>query len=498
MTKPKGWRIGFVALMLLAATAIASNAQTFNTLASFDNTNGKFPYYVSLVQGTDGNFYGTTSEGVINNDSGTVFKITPTGTLTTIYAFCSQSNCTDGLQPFAGLVLGTDGNFYGTTWSGGANDWGTVFKITPTGTLTTLYSFCSQTNCADGSNPKAGLVLATDGNFYGTTYWGGANTCDFRTYDYGCGTVFKITPSGKLTTLHSLDRTAAYPIGGLVQATDGNFYGTTYFGGVWGGGCEFGCGTVFRITPTGTLTILHNFGWWDAGGRWPTGTMMQATDGELYGTTERGGVDKELGNGIVFKITRTGKLTTFYKFCSQTNCADGSSPEAGLVQATDGNFYGTTINGGAHGEGSIFQITPSGTLTTLYSFCSQTGCPDGLLPFGAFLQATDGTFYGTTVNGGDSSYCNEGCGTIFSLSMGLGPFVSFVRASGKVRAKVEILGQGFTGTTGVSFNGTAASYVVHSDAYLTATVPQGATTGSVTVTTPGGTLQSNVQFRVKP
>jgi uncharacterized repeat protein (TIGR03803 family) len=172
------------------------------------------------------------------------------------------------------------------------------------------------------------------------------------------------------------------------------------------------------------------------------------------------------------------------------------------VQATDGNFYGTTSGGGAAcysdtGCGTVFQITPAGKLTTLYSFCTSGYplCADGISPDG-LAQATNGNFYGTTPQGGASTACGDGCGTIFSLATGLGPFVSFVRSSGKVGANVEILGQGFRGTTGVSFNGTAANFVVHSHTYLTATVPQGATTGVVNVTTPDGTRQSNLVFRV--
>ena len=160
------------------------------TLHRFDGTDGAFPY--GLVQATDGNLYGTTNVGAAQ-DYGTVFKMTPSGKLTTLHTFCSQSNCTDGARPAAGLVQATDGNLYGTTYEGGANDYGTVFKMTPSGKLTTLHSFCSESNCTDGASPTAGLVQATDGNLYGTTDGGGAN---------GFGTVFKITPSGKLIANH--------------------------------------------------------------------------------------------------------------------------------------------------------------------------------------------------------------------------------------------------------------------------------------------------------
>ena len=232
---------------------------TLTTLHSFDWYDGASPTG-ALVQGNDGNFYGTTYGGGAEPRDGTVFKITPGGALTTLYSFCAQANCPDGQQPYAGLVQGTDGNFYGTTLEGGANtgcslgsgSCGTVFKITPGGTLTTLYSFCSQHGCTDGGNPYAGLVQGSDGNFYGTTFGRGVN---------GYGTVFKITPAGALTSLYSFCSQTncadgEYPHSGLVQASDGNFYGTTPEGG--GGPIHQG-GTVFKITSSGTLTTLYNF-----------------------------------------------------------------------------------------------------------------------------------------------------------------------------------------------------------------------------------------------
>jgi uncharacterized repeat protein (TIGR03803 family) len=378
-------KIACIILVFCAASAIASSAQTLTTLANFDGANGSNPYSGSLIQGTNGNFYGTTAGGGANNDPvcasddglvgcGTVFEITPEGTLTTLYSFCAQKNCTDGDGPFAGLLQATNGNFYGTTVYGGANGSGTVFEITLGGKLTTLYSFCVQTSCADGSFPIAGLVQGTDGSFYGTTILGGASNV---------GTVFEITLGGALTTLHSFDVTdGGQPSGGLIQATDGNFYGTTGIGG--NGDCTLGCGTVFEMVPSGALTTLHSF------------------DG-----------------------------------------ADGDIP-LGPVQATDGSFYGTTSGGGVNAN------------------CTSL----------------------------------TGCGTIFSLSVALGPFVEALPASGNVGAPVTILGTNLTGATGVSFNGTAATFNVVSASEIMTTVPAGATTGTIQVTTPGGTLTSNANFLV--
>jgi len=469
---------GALILGIWLATAIAAPAQTFKTLVSFDGTDGQWPFYDSFVQGRDGNIYGTTYTGGVNG-AGTVFKITPEGKLSTLYSFCGQTNCADGASPYAGLVLATDGNFYGTTWSGGANSQGTVFKIISQGALTTLYSFCAQPNCIDGQNPWAPLVEGMDGSLYGTTSGGGANSQ---------GTVFKITEAGTLTTLHNFagaTNDGASPYAGLVLATDGNFYGTSEAGG-WSDG------TVFKITSTGNLKLLYSFDWSD--GAWPYAGLVLATDGNFYGTTWSGGANSQ---GTVFKMTPQGALTSLYSFCAQPSCLDGEFPAAGLVQASDGNFYGTTTYGGASGDGTVFTITSTGTLTTLHSFSGPYG--DGFQAFPGLLQGTNGLFYGMTRGWGDP--CVPGttvCGTIYSLDMGLVPFVTFVRNVGRVGQVAEILGQGFTGTTSVSFNGTPATFTVKHDTYLVATVPAGATTGRVTVATPGGTLTSNVPFRVRP
>jgi uncharacterized repeat protein (TIGR03803 family) len=455
----------FAVLLFCAATAIASFGQTFTTLFSFDGSNGSGPTS-PLVQGFDGNLYGTTyGDGVLT--FGTVFKITPGGTLTTLYVFGA-----DGTRPLAGLTLASDGIFYGTTLFGGDNTKGTIFKITSRGQLTTLYSFCAQGNCDDGSFPPAGVVQATDGNFYGVTCCGGANDK---------GTVFKITPGGQLTTLHSFaGPEGAQPSGGLAQGTDGNFYGTA----AYGGGVQ-NDGTVFKITPGGTLTTLQKFR--GIRGTHPVAPLVQASDGSFYGTTSEGGAS---GRGTIFKITPGGALTTLHSFHQR----DGARPDARLTQAIDGNLYGTTVFGGAHDSGTIFRITPEGTLTTLHSFA----VTDGAFPDAGLVEATDGMLYGTTEAGGTGTQCAGGCGTVFSLDVGLGAFVEALPAFGKVGAKVIILGTNLTGTTDVSFNGTTATFNVVSSSEIKTTVPTGATTGNVTVTTPGGTLSSNLVFRVKP
>ncbi len=467
-----------------AVAAIAAPAQTtFATLVNFDSTNGANPEFpMALVQGSDGNFYGTTELGGATTSYGTLFKLTPS--LITIYSFCAQSGCTDGAYPMGGLIQATNGSLYGTTQQGGANGaYGTVFKISSTGALTTLYSFCAQTGCTDGSYPIAGLVQGTDGNFYGTTMGGGANDA---------GTVFKLTPTGALTTLYSFCTQTSCtdgdaPYAGLIQATNGNFYGTTE-----GGGAN-DSGTIFEITSTGALTTVYNFCAQTncTDGATPLGGLVQGSNGNLFGITMGGGANN--GHGTVFSITTAGSLTTLYSFCAQSSCADGAFPLAALIQGNDGNFYGTTAEGGnsnvcINGCGTLFRITSGGTLTTLENF----DLANGYDPSGGLMQATNGILYGTTYQGGtDPSY-----GTVYSLSAGLGSFVETRPNSGNVGTKVMILGTNLTGATGVSFNGTAAKFTVVSHAEITTTVPAGATTGTVEVTTPKAKLKSNVVFQV--
>jgi len=382
-------------ILFCAAMAIAASAQTFTSLASFGITNGENPYFGSLVVGSDGNLYGTTIIGgtsgtgtifdvtttgvltmlhsfstdgaipdsglVLGSDGnfygttstgsftgqGMAFKFTPGGTLTTLYSFCSQTNCSDGGRPQGGLVQGASGNLYGTTTIGGAHGAGTVFEITTTGKLTTLYSFCAQTNCTDGWTVNSALTRASNGKFYGVTANGGAN---------GWGTVFSITTAGTLTTLHSFASTdGASPFGGLVQASDGNLYGTTSDGG------RAGEGTVFKMGEAGKLATIYNFcaKAYCPDGKAPFGTLIQGSNGDLYGTTNAGGM---LNRGTIFEITAKGVLTTLHSFGG----ADGSFPYAGLVQdSSNGTLYGTTYSGGnlscifyGTGCGTVFSLVP--------------------------------------------------------------------------------------------------------------------------------------------
>jgi uncharacterized repeat protein (TIGR03803 family) len=468
MTKLPIAKIAGVVFAFCFAAAIAASAQTFTTLLSFDGTDGSEPLLGPPVQGIDGNLYGI-ADGGGSYGCGTVFKITTGGTLTTLFNF---QNDDDGCNPDAGLALAANGDIYGSTTNAGSDGGGTVFRVAPAGTLTTVHGF----NYVQGANTNSALVQGTDGNFYGTTVNGANGGCNS-----GCGSIFKMTSGGALTELHEFDFTDGWDPkdAALIQATDGNFYGTTAGGGS-SSSCAHNCGTVFKISPGGAFATLHNFD--GSSGSTPFAGLVQAADGNLYGTTNQGGAHSD---GTVFKITLGGALTTLHSF----DGTDGSNPFGTLLQATDGNFYGTTNAGGANGDGTVFEITPAGTLTTLHNFDGT----DGAGAQSGLLQATNGTFYGNTYAGGAS-----GDGTVFSLSTGLGPFVTFLPAARPVGGLVEILGQGFRGATGVSINGTTASFSVESDTYLTATVPAGATTGSITVSEPGGTLTSNKIFRVLP
>ena len=397
-----------------------------------------------VIEGSDGNFYGATVPFPVIS-GGTIFKLTPSGTLTTLHSFCpgmdpNRGGCLDGAGP-VGVIEGSDGNFYGVAAQGGANfepgggTAGTAYMLTPSGTLTTLYSFCAQVDpktekCLDGENPGR-MIEGSDGNFYGITLSGGAKA--FGGAQPG-GTVFKMTPSGALTTLHSfcseVDPSTAVCLDGeqpadLIEGSDGNFYGITFVGGKFDRTTSSG-GTVFQITPSGTLTTLHSFCSESncVDGETPVG-LIEGSDGNFYVSTIRGGAHDD---GAVIRLTPSGTVTTLHSFCSQGNpninqCLDGTSPY-GVTEGSDGNFYGTTRAGGKFGnqtsDGTAFMLTPSGKLTTLYSFCSQVDpntlfCLDGSLPNGGVIEGSDGNFYGTTEYGGANG--DPGFGTVFKLAV---------------------------------------------------------------------------------
>ncbi len=342
-------------IILLCAT-IAAQAQTFATLLEFDGVDGDGPNYMSLVQGDDGNYYGTTEAGGMEN-KGTIFKVTPDGAMTMLHDFCVQIGCADGAYPLGGLTLGTNGSLYGAASEGGYGDCGTIFEVSNEGRFIVLGTF----NRANGCGPTAPPIEGVDGNFYGTTTGGGAN------FD---GTVYKIAKGVLgLTSLHSFygPTDGALPFDKLAQGTDGNLYGTA---SERGSGCAASedCGTVFRITPSGVLTTLHVFCLGDGcpDGEVPYAGLVLAEDGAFYGTTFFGGLGSGNRDGTIFRIEGSGTFATLYQFCG---CGDGGNPAAALVQATDGNLYGSTASDGSSGYGTLFKITPGNyLLTTVHDF----------------------------------------------------------------------------------------------------------------------------------
>lgn len=467
-------RATFKALFLcvIVTLGLQASSQTFETIFNFDGTDGVAPQYAALTQGADGSFYGTTTAGGLG--LGTVFKVDSLGSEAVLYSFCAQSNCADGANPYAAVVQASDGNFYGTTFSGGLYGYGTVFQITPAGAYMVLHSFCSEGYpCPDGGNPTSTLIQANDGNLYGTS--GGAGTLG------NAGTVFKITLGGQFTNLHTFCSQpgcadGAEPFGGIMQASDGNFYGTTTSGGTVQG-------TVYRMNASGNLSTIYDFcsQFNCTDGNDPKGTLVQAADGNLYGTTSLGGsTKKDDGVGTVFKITLGGKLTTTYTFCEHPSgggyCPDSGIPLVGLAIASNGYLAGATSL-----HPTIFGVSPTGNFVQ-YTEAGNTSA--------GLLQGTTGTFYGFGWPG------SGGSGMIFSLGVGLGPFIKTSPAFGAAGASVNILGNDLSGATGVTFNGTPANFTVVSDSEIVATVPSGATTGRVKVTTPNRTLTSNLPFDV--
>jgi uncharacterized repeat protein (TIGR03803 family) len=379
----------FVGLGLAGISAVSATTtgQSIDVLYSFVSGGSEAP----LVQGSDGDFYGTTYGGA-PTVNGTVFRSEPSGQFTTLHVF----EGTDGAYPQAGLIQATNGLFYGTTSQGGGSSCGgfgcgTVFQIDSSGNLTTLHSFTGP----DGSGPVAGIVQAADGNFYGTTPDGGAN---------GLGTVFRMDASGNLTTLHDFGGSpsdGSQPTAGLIQATDGNLYGTTY-----GGGPSLS-GALFKLDSAGQLTILHTFTGSD--GAYPQGGLIQGRDGNFYGTTKGNeGSGGQNQWGTVFRVDPSGNLTTLHIFTP----SDGIQPAFGLTQGTDGGFYGTTTAGGAKFNGTIFKVDSWGNFRVLYDFTSPEG---NTFAVSGVIQAADGNFYGATEGGGAND-----AGQIFRLTIGTG------------------------------------------------------------------------------
>jgi len=398
------YRLLFAVSSSLLIFTLHAQASTTTILHSFANlkNDAEHPYAGLIQYPVDGSLYGTAFNG--NVFPGEVFKITTSGSISTIHQFGDGSVMHDGSNPQAALTYeASTGYLYGTTVNGGSSGYGTIFQYVPGGiimppTFTIQHSFGDGSVTNDGLYPMASLLRAADGNFYGTASEGGSAHS---------GIVFKLTSAGAYTILHhfgdgSVSNDGTIPVANLIQAADGNFYGTTGLGGAHAGG------TVFKITSGGAVTIIHSFGGFNDGA-YPQAGLIQSTDGNLYGTTVGGSsTTGTLNDGIVFKMSTAGAETILHSFGSVTN--DGIGPVASLVRGTDGNFYGTTSAGGSASKGTTFKITSAGSVTILHSFGDGSVTNDGSDPEACLIQATDGNFYGTTAGGGASNL-----GTVFKL-----------------------------------------------------------------------------------
>lgn len=454
-----------VAAALLCAAAL-TQAQTVGTVYNFagGTTSGQYPWYVTLVQGTSGALYGMTYAGGTKG-LGTFFSVTTTGTQTLLHSFAGGAN--DGANPTGGLTLGTDGNFYGTTQQGGSKSSGVVFKMTPSGTITILHTLNGST---DGSFPWGPPIEGSDGNFYGTASGGG---------NKGSGVVYKVTSTGTYSVIYEFDVTHGFgPVAPPTQGTDGFLYLP-----VPEGGAEF-CGTVVQLSTAGVVNNYYSFPC-GSSGAFPLGPLVQASNGDFYSTTQDGGTN---GEGTIYQITTGMAVTILHSFGSVFG--DCTYPGAGMLLATDGNYYGSASDGGSHGDGCLFRTATNGSYKGLYSFNNTTNGTQ-MSPLAPPVQLTSGILYGVTEFGGTS---NDG--TVYSLNVGLSPFVNLPLFMGQEGQSVLILGTHLKGTTEVTFNGTPATFKVLSDTHMTALIPAGATTGTIRVTTPKALLEGRKEFVV--
>jgi uncharacterized repeat protein (TIGR03803 family) len=391
-----GMVLTFTLAVALVFAPQPAQAQTFTVLYTFTGgTDGGQPY-AGLIVDSKVNLYGTTSEGGSGllgcpKGCGTVFKVDSSGNETVLHTFGETT--TDGASPlFGSLIRDNAGNLYGTTSFGGTYDSGTIFRLSTSG-KETVFSFAGG---AKGGFPYAGLTPDSAGNVYGTTYYRGTG-CP----PYGCGTVFKVSSAGKETVLYSFTGGAdgGYLWDGVVRDSAGNLYGTTLNGGT------SNYGTVFKVDPSGNKTILHSFTEGEDGGD-PYAGLIRDSAGNLYGTTSAGG---SFGAGTVFKVDSTGNETVLYNFCSKSQCEDGEAPFAGLAMDSAGNLYGTTLLGGFDlYYGVVFKLDPTGKETVLYNF---TGSDDGGLTYAGVVQDSAGNIYGTTPSFGAYGY-----GTVFKIT----------------------------------------------------------------------------------
>jgi len=455
-------KLSQLTIAALALTLTATLHAQYKVLVNFDNSPVE-PVGPGLIAQSWGGYLLTTSPNYQNNEGGTAFRVSTSGDLTALHEFVQA----EGALPASGLVLGRDGEYYGTTSAGGAHNSGTVFEITPDGIVKDLHDFADDGNGSPGAPPIQSLY----GNFYGTTYGSTANPGADIT---AVGTIYKINADGSgYTVLHNFNNVdGANPFGPLVQANDFSFYGTAEHGG------PNNAGTIFRTDSAGNYQVLYNFD--NTHGTYPE-SMIQGNDGNFYGVTLLGGGAYA---GVVFKMTPSFQVTVLHSF---NGGSEGSEPIGGLIQASDGYLYGTTSGTSASGGGVLFRISTSGDFKVLHTFEQATGS----LPI-ALMQHTDGFLYGDTTGGG-----SQNAGVFYRYDLGLPEFVTFLNCYGSVGETVQILGQNFTADSQVLFNGVPGQVTELQPDYLKVTVPIGATTGWITVTTSKGVLQSNRIFIVR-
>jgi uncharacterized repeat protein (TIGR03803 family) len=458
--------------IMFAGASIPAHAQTPTTLHGFPavSTDACSPEN-NIVQGRDGNMYGVGLYCGTNN-TGAVYKISPTGTESIIYSFPSNwSFC------FSGLTLGRDGNFYGTCFSTPGGNGG-IFKLTPAGVFTDLHDFTG----ADGdTEPVYAPIQAADGNYYGVTGY----------YPYSCGNVYQVTAAGVYKNLHTFSGSDCGTASSLIQASDGNLYGTLYT-------CSLnatGLGCVYKISTAGVFTEIYGFS--ASSGYGPCTGVIQGKDGNLYGATN----DAAANNfGSIYKLTIAGVQTDLHDFVQTTDasCVDNAGrTNVNLVQVTDGSFYGVNGAYGPTGNGSIYKLTQAKVFT---AFLLPNPPVDGNFPLSTLIQNTNGLLYGTTPSGGPTS-CSSCQGVFFSVATGDPAFVNLepTQRTAIVGSKIGMFGQGFSSASVVKFGSVASSSVTRlGTTYLTATVPAGALTAPVTVTTGSKTLTSPQAFKVKP
>ncbi len=476
----------FVGMLGLALPATTAHAQTFTPIRDFGLPVDNGSPGGLLTQGRDGNLYGFLN----GSGNAEIFQITTAGVETLQFA----SNTGQPTNCSTGMILGTDGNFYGTCREYLPDHLGGVaFKFTPgigalSGTFTILADIPAFTQVNGTAEPN-GPIQAADGNLYFTTEYDPNNTGS------GCGYAYKLTTAGVLTTLHIFAGSSVNQpcgtIGPLIQGKDGNLYGTSIAGGK--GGLNFG--TVYKLTTAGTASVVYSFTAGALDGRDPMGGVIQGADNNLYGTARDFGVNN---GGTIFKVSLAGTFLDLHNFNTATEF--GGFPNQPLIQATDNNLYSVAsgcVGNNCGTTGNIFKSTTTGAYTTEFGGFDETcgSNPDGCIPNSPLTQHTNGTFYGVTA-AGPAGFV--GVFYSFALPLPLGKFVSIQQKSGNVAATVNILGQGFIGTASVKFGGVAAtSFTVVSDTFMTAKVPAGAISGKVTVVEPSGTLTSAQTFSVK-